>query len=195
MCSTTCPWAVDGGICTGMDWLFAELRCCPRCCPHLAAPTPGPRIGSRVPDTLSSSSSPSPLPIIRPTLIPSPPTLPPTPSSPPAGTDGRGEDDDPKDVHLVAGPWQGPVGHFRRWCELQKHGTVDFRVFLIRCKVNKTEGLPWDCWESWRLHHWDNDSSILGWKQSRSYCPVGSELQVGRETAAGIWGGSRCGMR
>lgn len=43
---------------------------------------------------------------------------------------------------------------------------MNFRVFIVRCEVNKTEGFPWDLWKAGRLHHRDKNSSILEQKQS-----------------------------
>lgn len=44
---------------------------------------------------------------------------------------------------------------------------MDFRVFVIRCKVNKIDRFSWDLWKTRRLHHWDKNSSILEQKQRR----------------------------
>lgn len=43
---------------------------------------------------------------------------------------------------------------------------MNFRVFIIRCKVNKTERFAWDLWKARRLHHRDKNSSVLEQKQS-----------------------------
>lgn len=43
---------------------------------------------------------------------------------------------------------------------------MNFRVFVIGCKVNKTERFPWDLWKARRLHHRDKNGSILEQKQS-----------------------------
>lgn len=44
---------------------------------------------------------------------------------------------------------------------------MDFRVFVIRCKVNKIDRFSWDLLKTRRLHHWDKNSSILEQKQRR----------------------------
>lgn len=43
---------------------------------------------------------------------------------------------------------------------------MDFRVFNIGCEVNKTEGFSWDLGKSGRLHHRDQNGSVLEQKQS-----------------------------
>jgi len=43
---------------------------------------------------------------------------------------------------------------------------MDSRVVSVGCKVNKTERFPWDLRKAGRLHHRDEDSSIL--EQERS---------------------------